>query len=121
MLRTRLAALINNLGMKNKDFAERIGFSDAYITMILNGNKTNPSQRFYDIISREFYVNDEWLKNGNGDMYSAPEPDMSASDSELLVKYRLLPLDERLIVDEIVNAMLLKSLYKKEQGKSKTK
>ncbi|MDR0288174.1 MAG: helix-turn-helix transcriptional regulator [Clostridiales bacterium] len=118
MLSTRLAALIANLGLKHKSFAERIGFSNAYITMILNGNKTSPSQRFYDTISREFHVNGEWLKNGKGEMFEVPGTDMSSTDAELITKYRLLLPPERYIVDEIVDAMLLKSMCKQEQSDS---
>lgn len=110
MLGVRLACLISNLGIKKMDFAAKIGFSQAYISMILGGKKTNPSSRFFDTISRVFGVNTEWLRDGEGDMFAPPGPDMTASDASLLAKYRLLPLSEQKVIDEVMEAMLLKSM-----------
>ncbi len=110
MLSTRLEYLISNLGMKKRDFAGKIGFTQGYISMILSGKKTNPSQRFYDSVNREFHVNPGWLRNGTGDVFVFPDLDLSASDASLLAKYRRLPPSERKIVDEIVDAMLMKSM-----------
>jgi hypothetical protein len=82
--------------------------------MILSGKKTGPSLRFFESVSRAFHVSVEWLRDGTGDMYVVPGSDMSASDASLLAKYRLLPAYERKIVDEVVNAMLLKSRSERE-------
>lgn len=110
MLSSRLASLIVNLGMKSVDFAARIGFSQAYVSLIMNGKKTNPSQRFFDSVAREFNVSVQWLREGTGDMFTFPDLDISSSDATLLAKYRLLPAAERKIVDDIVDAILLKTM-----------
>lgn len=117
-LHTRLECLIATLGMRSRDFAERIGFSQSYISMILNGKKTNPSQRFFDAVAREFNANAEWLRDNAGEMFLFPNLDISAADSSLLAKYRMLPLPERKIVDEIVDAMLLKSMAQHDSPSS---
>ena len=68
-LGTRLELLISRLGVKQKDFADKAGFTQAYISMILSGTKTNPSQRFFDAIGHAFYVNPGWLRTGEGEMF----------------------------------------------------
>lgn len=108
MLSDRLESLIKTLGLKKGDFANKINFSQAYISMILNGSKKNPSDRFYESIRREFNVNTNWLQNGKGDMFLVDNLDLSPIESDLISKYNSLPLSERKIIDEVVDALLLK-------------
>jgi transcriptional regulator with XRE-family HTH domain len=110
MLQTRLKALIDNLGLKEKEFAQKLGFTQPYISMIITGKKTNPSSRFFDAVARVFYVSPEWLQDGTGEMYSDLGLNLTPSDASLLAKYRLLPASERALIDEVVNALLLKSM-----------
>jgi transcriptional regulator with XRE-family HTH domain len=111
----RLDSLIIKLGVKKRDFAQKIGFTNAYISMILSGKKTNPSLRFFDSVSREFCVNTAWLRDGRGQIFSAPGLDVSDMDASLLAKYRLLPPDERAMIDTLVDALLLKSMTGQEK------
>lgn len=106
MLSNRLEQLIGSLGIRKGDFAEKIGFSQAYVSMILNGKRPRPSDRFFDSVNRAFGVNTDWLRHGEGNMFSLPEANLSTADMDLLQKYHSLPLSERKIVDEIVDAML---------------
>jgi len=106
----RLDFLLSNLGIKQLDFARRIHFTQSYVSMVLSGVKTSPSPRFFDAICREFSVNPEWLANGKGDVYFIPGQSLRTEDAELLAKYRLLPSGEQRIIEEIINAFLLKSM-----------
>ena len=108
MLHERLEKLIKILGIRKGDFAERIGFSQSYISMILGQTKKNPSGRFYEAISREFQVNPDWLRFGAGNMFTMPESHLSPIDSDLLHKYKSLPLSEQRIPDEKIDSMLVK-------------
>ena len=114
----RLEYLISNLGIKQLDFARRINFTQSYISMVLSGQKTSPSPRFFDAVCREFSVNPEWLSNGKGDIYTIPGLPLPSDDAELLAKYHLLPLPDQHIIEEIVNAFLLKTMTA-EEGKGK--
>jgi transcriptional regulator with XRE-family HTH domain len=116
MLKARLKALISNLGMKETDFAQKIGFTQPYISMILTGRKTTPSPRFFDSVSRIFSVNIEWLRTGEGEMFSVPGLNLSPADASLLAKYRLLPAREKAVIDEVVDALLLKSMTEREEA-----
>ena len=108
MLKDRLEQLIKTLDLKKGDFADKINFSQAYISMILSGTKQNPSDRFFDSIKREFNVNIDWLKYGQGEMFSLNEENLSPLEKDLLTKYNLLPLSERKIIDLMVDTMLSK-------------
>jgi transcriptional regulator with XRE-family HTH domain len=119
-LASRLEFLISNLGIKQSDFAQRIRFAQSYVSMVLSGVKTSPSSRFFDAVCREFNVDTEWLKNGKGDMYTIPGLPMQAEDAELLTKYRLLPVSEQKIIEEIINAFLVKTMTG-ETGNAKKK
>lgn len=108
MLNERLETLIKALGLKKGDFAEKINFSQAYISMILSGSKKNPSNRFYESLKREFNVSIDWLRDGIGEMFVIDNPELSPIEKDLVTKYNSLPLSERKIIDEVVDALLLK-------------
>ena len=109
-LADRLDFLISNLGIKQLDFAQKIQFTQSYVSMVLSGVKTSPSARFLNAVCREFSVNPEWLKTGKGEVYSLPGLSLPSVDAELLAKYRLLPRAEQLIIEEIIDALLLKAM-----------
>jgi len=104
----RLDLLISNLGIKKMDFAKKIHFSQSYVSMVLNGTKTNPSGRFSDAVCREFSVNPEWLKSGKGKMFTIPGLPAYSIDSEIVAKIRLLPINEQKMIEGIINAFLFK-------------
>lgn len=64
----RIGELIESLGMKKVRFAERLKIDQSYVTQLTSG-KRNPSDRTISDMCREFNVNEEWLRNGNGEMF----------------------------------------------------
>lgn len=68
----RLKQLRNALGIKQGDFARKISTTQGHISDIENGRK-NLSDRTIKLICLESWdgktVNEEWLKNGNGEMF----------------------------------------------------
>lgn len=115
MLGERLEKLIKTLGIKKGDFAERLNFSQAYISMIISGNQKLPSDRFFDSVKREFNVNIDWLKNGDGEMFNIEDKNISPAEKTLITKYNQLPLSERKVIDEILDAMVIKSQINKNE------
>lgn len=78
------------------EFAERIGSVQNTITGYESGRRS-PSNQVIALICREFGVNEEWLRNGVGEMF-APDPgneldalaskyNLSAADQILIEKY----------------------------------
>lgn len=107
MLHERLSTLINILGIRQGEFAGRIGFSQSYVSMILRQKKKNPSQRFYESVVSAFQVNLDWLQYGVGNMFELPEEHMSSTDQELLNKYKALPRSEQRFIREKIDSMLV--------------
>lgn len=62
----RIAELRKNRGWTQDEFAERMGISKNYVSLIENGKRI-PSPRLVSDICREFGVNENWLKTGNGE------------------------------------------------------
>lgn len=117
MLNKRLEELIITLGIKKGDFADKIGFTQAYISMVLNNSRQTPSDRFFESIKREFNVNIDWLKSGVGEMFIIDNKNLTPLELELVQKYNSLPLSERKIIDEIVEAMVIKQYVQNTQSK----
>ncbi len=67
-LSNRVAALIKELGINRTTFAERINVSQAFVSQVCNGVK-QPSDRTISDICREFSVNENWLRYGDGSMF----------------------------------------------------
>jgi len=120
-LTDRVAFLISELGIMQKDFAHRIKYTQAYISMVLSGAKPSPGTRFIDAICREFSVNPDWLTNGKGEVFSIPGLPLSSGKAEILAKFRLLPDDKQQVVEDIIDGFLQKSMADSTDDKAKKK
>ena len=83
----RIDLLIKQKEKNRSKFAERIGVTPAYVTMLIAG-KNEPSDLVITAICREFRVNEEWLRTGAGDMF-VPTP--ASIVDELAEEYHLCP------------------------------
>lgn len=64
----RLYEVRKRSGLTQEKFAEKLGFTRNYISLIERGDRI-PSDRTISDICREFGVNEEWLRTGKGEMY----------------------------------------------------
>ncbi len=67
-LNERINTLISTLGIRKTAVADRLNVSQAFVSQLCTG-KTNPSDRTISDICREFNVNEEWLRTGEGEMF----------------------------------------------------
>ncbi len=67
ILNERIKILREELGLSMEKFGGRIGLTRSAISKIESGS--NPSDQTIISICREFNVNEEWLRNGKGDMF----------------------------------------------------
>lgn len=121
LLSQRLEYLFADLGVNQMDFSRRINFGQSYISQIISGSKTSPSPRFFDTVCREFNVNPKWLKTGKGDIYILPGGAGESEDAGILAKYRLLPKQEQRIIEDMINALLVKSVTGEEEKSARKK
>lgn len=107
----RLKRLRKELDLTQEAFASRIGSVQNTITGYESGRR-NPSAPVISLICREFKVNEEWLRNGTGEMF-VPDPGneldalaekyhLSAADQTLIEKYVNLKPDSRKAVMDFI-------------------
>ena len=68
----RIKKVRKSLDLTQEAFATRIGSVQNTITGYESGRR-NPSAPVISLICKEFNVNEEWLRNGTGEMFN-PEP-----------------------------------------------
>ncbi|NSW90252.1 MAG: helix-turn-helix domain-containing protein [Firmicutes bacterium] len=70
MIADRIKLIRKEAKLTQKQFGERIGVSDAHISKI-ESNKDNPSDSLIKVICMEFDINEQWLRDGIGNMKDA--------------------------------------------------
>lgn len=104
----RIKELRKTLGLTLEKFGSNLGVTKTAIYNIENGNRKLTDQMFISIC-REFNVNENWLRTGDGDMFiELPEEDeyfkyatQLSTDSlvvSCLVEYGKLKPEERAVV-----------------------
>lgn len=83
----RIKEVRKALHLTQTAFAGRVGVKQQTIAMLEAGN-SNPSEQLINGICREFRVNEEWLRNGTGEMF-IPSP--ASIVDELAEEYHLCP------------------------------
>lgn len=82
-MNNRIVKLRKGREWTQDEFAEKMGISKNYVSLIENGKK-KPSDRLISDICREFNVNEKWLRDGIGDMHDIPDDEVASVVSELL-------------------------------------
>ena len=126
-LNSRISSLISSLGIKKSAFADRLNVSQAFVSQLCSG-ASQPSDRTIADICREFNVNEDWLRTGDGEMFlqRSKDEELAAFFGDVLsgqpdFKRRLLAalsrLDEReWDMLEAVTDKLLADLQKEKEG-----
>ncbi|MCB5881057.1 helix-turn-helix domain-containing protein [Lachnospiraceae bacterium EP-SM-12S-S03] len=67
----RIEILRKDLSMSRRAFGERLGVSESVIVNIEYDRLKRPEQKesLYKLICKEFNVNEEWLRTGEGEMF----------------------------------------------------
>lgn len=65
----RIKKVRKALDLTQQEFGDRIGIKRNSVALIENGRNTSEQTIF--AICREFNVNEEWLRNGNGEIFKA--------------------------------------------------
>lgn len=80
----RLRKVFEESGKSQSEIARKTNVTPAYIWKILNNDNVKPRDLFIKTVCREFGVNEDWLRIGEGEMYVIPEDDITAVVSDLL-------------------------------------
>ena len=106
-MKDRIRQLRKDLGLNQTDFGDKIGEKQGSIAAYENGLRT-PIDAVITSICREFGVNEEWLRNGTGEMYVKLSKDQELAafvaqvyrEDESSFKRRLLSVLSSLSEDE---------------------
>lgn len=120
----RIEILRKDLSMSRRVFGERLGVSESVIVNIEYDRLKRPDQKksLYKLICKEFNVNEEWLRTGNGEMFIQLTRDQLITDfaADLIMendtfKKRLVEALAKLDESELdVLEKLAESLIKKD-------
>lgn len=64
----RISKLVSNSGETKTEWAKKLNVTPQFISSLCNGKK-EPSSRTIKDICREFDINEEWLRTGEGEMF----------------------------------------------------
>ena len=78
-MNNRVKELRESLGLTLEAFGKRVGVTKTAISRIEKGERKLTEQMLL-AISKEFNINEEWLRTGNGEMKSEPTNDMEFAD-----------------------------------------
>lgn len=100
-MKDRLKKLRKELDMTQQAFADKIGMKQNTIAQYEMG-RTTPSDAIIFSICREFNVNENWLRTGEGNMF------IELSEQEKVMKYTgLLLKDEDSAVANAIQALIV--------------
>ena len=101
----RLKNLRKTLKLTMEEFGKKLGISKAAISRIENGI-VNLTEQNRISICREFNVNEQWLRTGEGEMFLQSDPDEEYKKAA-----------EKLSDDELVRAILVEYFKLDDHGK----
>mgnify|MGYP000464100674 CR=1 FL=1 len=70
--------------LNQEKFAARLGLSRNFINQVENGKK-NFSDRTISDICKEFNINEDWLRTGQGNMYKEADDKLSSYVAEIAI------------------------------------
>lgn len=79
----RIKELRKSLGLTLEKFGEKLGVGKTAISK-LEKDERNLTDQMCKSICREFNVNEEWLRTGDGEMFIIPDDETAAIVSNLL-------------------------------------
>lgn len=92
-MKDRIRKIRRDLDLTQQEFADRIGIKRNTIANYETG-RNEPIDSVVSLICREFGVNEEWLRDGTGEMFT---PDASDELEALVKRYDLSNADQVLI------------------------
>ena len=69
-MNTRIREVRNAKGLTQTEFGKRIGFSRPMVANLEGEGRTEIKDHVIHLICKEYNVNEEWLRTGEGEMFS---------------------------------------------------
>lgn len=107
----RVKVLREELGLSQEAFGEKIALVRSGVSNIESG-KRGVTDRIIKLICQEFYVNEEWLVDGNGDIFRTEDDlykvlidnlgTLDDMDKKMLMEYLKLPAEHKKIFKDFM-------------------
>jgi len=111
----RIRLIRKTLGLKQAEFARRIGLTQTSLSMIERENATLTDKNI-KLICATFAVNEKWLKTGKGEMFGPVSP----YEKELLEVFGKLTDNTQGFILEMAQNLLNRQEKSAETGKDHT-
>lgn len=98
--KNRWKLLLEELGMSQVRFAEKVGVGKSHVSKLVSGH-ANASELLLFAVEQKFGVNPEWLEGGEGPMFS----DVSAERRRVLELVEGLSDDQAKAVSAFIRLM----------------
>lgn len=100
-MNNRIRDIRLKLGMNQSEFSSRIGIGQAALSAIEKGIR-NITERTIKDICREFTVNEDWLRSGEGEMFE------ELTEQQKIMKYTAMLLKDTdfIVADAIKNFII---------------
>ena len=99
-MESRIVLLRKTLGYSQEKFANELNLSRNFINQIEAGKK-NPSERTIKDICREYNVNENWLRTGEGEMFLIKSQEEEIAD----LTYKLLTEESSSFKNRLISAL----------------
>jgi transcriptional regulator with XRE-family HTH domain len=106
----RIRLVRKTLGLKQRDFALRIGLTQTSLSMIELGNSALTEKNII-LICATFGIDEKWLRTGKGEMFGSVSP----YEKELLTVFNKLTPDTQEFILEMARNLLKKQENKGEK------
>lgn len=110
-IKSRIYTIRESLSLSQEAFGKRIGVTRSAISNYESGGR-NVTEQVVKAIVREFNVREEWLKDGQGEMFVetrssflssiASQYNLDEFDQVLLEAYLALPGDQRKVIKDFI-------------------
>ena len=97
----RIRLVRKEIGLNQMEFAERIGLTQTYLSMIELG-KSTLTEKNIKLICTTFALNESWLRSGEGEMFGPASP----YEKELLTIFGKLTDDTQEFILEMAQNLL---------------
>lgn len=126
-MKDRIREVREHFGLSMEKFGSRIGIGKASISLLESG-KNNPSVQTITLICREFGVNEQWLRTGEGEMFEqtrasvldrlSTEYDLSREQRSVIEAFLDLDPQERDVILKYVHNVFDRSAKSTAQSTS---
>lgn len=124
-MKDRIREVREHFGLSMEKFGSRIGIGKASISLLESG-KNNPSVQTITLICREFGVNEQWLRTGEGEMFEqtrasvldrlSTEYDLSSEQRSVIEAFLDLDPQERDVILKYVHNVFDRSAKSADQS-----